>query len=189
MSIESITERIRNDAIAYSVEQKAEAEAVRQTTLDDANNKAKEIRAEYLAKAEEDAAKLLQRRASVADLEARKMQLAAKQEVINESFEKALEKIQNLNADERINFIKDQITPFADEAGQVMLSAADKTEIGERLAAELAGTKLTIAEEPADIRGGCILKRGDVYINASIEKLIEGVKAELTSEIAGILFK
>ena len=51
------------------------------------------------------------------------------------------------------------------------------------------GTALTLSDETVDIEGGCILRRGKISYNASLEKLLSNAREELTAEVAGILFK
>lgn len=188
MSIESITARIRNEAETYSEDQKAKAEEVKNAGLEDARREAKELKAAKKKNAEEDSKLLKARRESVADLEARKMQLSAKQELIEESFDEALNKLLSLSPDEYIKFVKDQLKEFEGEAGEVLLNSADKEKHGKALEKELKGTSLTLGDETANIKGGFILRRGNITFNASLEKLLENEKIEMTSEIAGMLF-
>ena len=84
MSIESITERIRKEAQAYSDDRRAEAEAVKAEALKTAQAEADRLIQRREAEAEKDAEVLISRRQSVADLDVRKMKLAAKQTVIDE---------------------------------------------------------------------------------------------------------
>jgi V/A-type H+-transporting ATPase subunit E len=189
MSIESITDRIRNEAKAYSDDQKAQAEAAKKEALDDARREADGIKEKLKKDAEHDAAVLKDRRKSVADLDARKMQLGAKQDVIAECYDKALDKLLTMEPDDYISFLKKQLAGFGDDEGEVILNAADKEKYGDRLAKELDGTSLSVSDDTADIKGGCILRRGSISYNASIEKLLDDVKAEMTSELAGVLFK
>jgi V/A-type H+/Na+-transporting ATPase subunit E len=189
MSIESITERILKEANAYSEDQRTQAEAVKKSVLDEAKQQADEVIAKYTAEAEKAAATLKERRNSVAALEARKMQLSAKQELIDECFQAAKDKLQNLDTAEYVQFIVDQIKDFKDKDGEILLNAADKERIGSALKSALAGTALKVSDETANIEGGCILKEGNISYNASLERLLDNAKTELTSEIAKELFK
>lgn len=189
MSIESITERITREAEAYGADQKARAEAAKQTTLDDARRKAEEIKANRKKDAEKDCQVLKDRRASVADLESRKMKLAAKQEVIEESFEKAVEKLQALDDKEYQKVVSGLLEEFRDGGGEILVNEKDRDRMASVLSGGFAGTGLVLADESADIKGGFILRRGNISYNASLEKLLDNVKAEATSEIAKLLFE
>ena len=187
MSIESITKRILGEAQAYADERIAEAKAQKDSILGDARIAADKIEADAKARSEEDSKLVVERRQSVAGLESRKMKLNAKQEVIKESFDAALEKMLSMSEDDYLAFIGKQLEAFGDEAGEVLLNAADKEKYGAKVSALLKGG-MKLGEETANIRGGFILKQGDIFINNSIEKLLADIKGELTSSIAAKLF-
>lgn len=126
MSLESITERIRQEAEAYGADQKARAEAAKQGTLEDARRKAEAIKAKRAAEAEKDSQVLRDRRASVADLESRKMKLAAKQEVIEASYSRAAEKLRELDDDKYQEFMTGLLEEFKAEGGEVLVNAEDR---------------------------------------------------------------
>ena len=189
MSIESITERILSETKSYSEAQRTQAEAVKASALDEAKQKADDVIAKRQAEAAKAAETLKERRASVAALEARKMQLSAKQELIDKCFQTAKDKIQNLETPQYVQFVVDQIEDFKDKDCEVLLNSKDKERIGSALQDALAGTGLKVSDETADIEGGCILKEGNISYNASLERLLDNAKTELTSEIAKELFK
>ncbi len=185
MSIESITTRIQDEAKAYADEIMKSARAQADGLLDEARSEANRIKEEFEAAAKKDSKLLIERRESVAGLEARKMQLGAKQEIIKESFDRAVEKILSMGEDEYFTFLTSQLAAFTE--GVILLGKDDLKKYGAKLAKEFAG-KLTVAEEPIGIKGGFLLKQGDISINASIEKLIEDQKEKLTGEVAKLLF-
>jgi len=188
MSIESITNRILKEARDYAASKKAEAEAVKKAAVDEASGKVEGILAAAGTRAENDAALLISRRESVADLDARKMQLAAKQEVIEDSFAKALDKLQNIDVKDYVSLIISQLGDYKNGTGEILLNKADLEKVGAALKKELKGTNLTVSDETADIKGGFILKQGNVSYNSSLEMLLEDKKAEMTAAIAAELF-
>jgi len=187
MSIESITNRIKDEASAYADKITGEAKAQAEELLSETRIEADKIKKEAQERAEKDSKTLIERRESVAGLEARKMKLDAKQEVIGESFSAALDKIKSLKDEDYLGFLTNQLKAFADEGGEIQLSADDIKKYGAKLGKEFAG-KLTVGKDPANIRGGFLLKQGDISINASIEKLVEDQKEKLTGEVAKLLF-
>ena len=54
--------------------------------------------------------------------------------------------------------------------------------------AELTESPMVVAEDTANIKGGFILRQGCLSINASVEKLLEQVKKDITVQIAETLF-
>ena len=188
MSIESITKRISDEAQAFADVVLNDAESKKKDILGDARESADKVLADAKERAEKDSKILVERRESVAGLESRKMQLQAKQEVIAESFDAALEKLLGMNEEDYLGFITGQLKHFEGQSGDVMLNTADKDKYGAKLAKLVEKTGLKVAEEAAKIKGGFILKQGDITINCSIEKLLEDKKEELMSSIAQKLF-
>ena len=84
-----------------------------------------------------------------------------------------------------LDFLAEQLAGY--ERGEVILSAKDQAAIGEKLAARLP-KGITLSKETADIAGGFILKDGLVSVNGSLESLLDGVKKDITAQIAGVLF-
>ena len=186
MSIEKITGRImqeaKDEAAALTNAAREEAEA----RLAEAKAQAEAIQKDLAAKAAQDAATLKERKNSVAELEARKLILGAKQEMIEKSFEEAAKQLADMPADKYLNFILGQLKGCTE--GEVVLSKKDLGRIGEALGAKLAGTGLKVSRETADIAGGFIMKKGDVTVNGSLESSLDAVRKQITAQIAGVLF-
>ena len=132
--IENITERILEDA-------RAEAK----TILDEANAKAAEIAAEAAAnaqaqaqaicrKGQEEAEQRRQRLGSVAQLEARKMLLDAKQQMLGRAFSQALEQLCGLSDEKAVELLS-RLAVAASATGkeQVILSEKDRERIGSQV--------------------------------------------------------
>lgn len=186
MSIEKITARILQEAQAEADALKKQAEEEAASVLAAAQAEADKITADAVAKAEKDATVLVERRKSVAELEARKMRLAAKQEMIDKSFDDSMKALRETPEDEYLAFLMEKLQDF--NKGEILLGAADKARLGDKLQAKLAGTELTVSDETADIIGGFLLKNGNVFANCSIESLMHGEKTHIIGELAQILF-
>ena len=187
MSIETITKRILDEANAYAESCKNEAKAQNESLLSETRNEAGKILDDAKARAEKDCKLLVERRESVADLEARKMQLQAKQELIQESFEQALNKMQSLSDEDYCRFLARQLSAYEKQGGEIQLNEKDLKKFGPTLSEFFKG-KFTVSNEPIKINGGFLLKQDSVFINASIEKLVADQKDKMTSEIAKVLF-
>ena len=48
--------------------------------------------------------------------------------------------------------------------------------------------KFTLSEETRNLRGGYMLQNGQVYINNSVEAMVQDKRRELTAGVAEILF-
>lgn len=188
MSIENITARILQEAKSEADAMLQKAEQEKAVLLEQAGQEAHTADEEMNAKARRDAEVLLERRASVAELEARKMRLAAKQEMIEESFEQALTHLANLPEQEYKAFLLRQLAPYRNQPGEIILNERDQAALGRELMRELTDSPLVVSEETVQIRGGFILQQGCVSLNASIEKILENEKKQLTAKIAETLF-
>jgi len=190
--IEKIIDRISGDAQAEidAVLNQAKAEAAEITARYEAQAKAEAE--EILARGKRAAAEREERLVSVAQLECRKAQLAAKQEVIDASFKLALEKLLALPQDEYVSLLAKLAVQAAPSGqGKLIFSQTDRARVGKAVvlaANEKLNGSLTLAEETRPMNGGFILSDGRVEVNCSFETLVRLQKAELTGKVTGVLF-
>ena len=190
--IDTILRRLDTDA-------KAEADAV----LKKARQEAADITARYQAQAAQEAARLAarnekaaeereERLVSAAQMEGRKTILAAKQTVMEQVYDKALEKLLSLPRTQYIEVLAALLLQAAPHGvGEVLFSAQDRETVG-RAAVDAAngksGGKLTLSGETAPIQGGFILKDGNVEVNCAFDTLVRLQKAETAGQVAQRLF-
>ncbi len=134
---------------------------------------------------------------STAQMEAKKLILAAKQEVLDEVFEKALAALTGMPADKKTDLLAG-LACSASVSGteEVILNAADRAAVGEaavkaanaKLASAGKKAALTLSDKTAEIEGGLILKDNNVEVNSAFDTLIRLNKKELSGEVAKILF-
>ena len=192
MSIEKITSKIIGDA-----------EEKKKAVLAEANEKAEKILA--AAQAEADAylaaeaergetakATLISRHKSVADIDCRKLILAKKQEVLESCFAEAVTALGQLPEAEYMDFLVNLGKATGEKSGVLIFNEKDKAAVGEKVCAELSKAvdgQFTLAEETRAIAGGFILQSGKVYINNSVEALVDEHKAAMTAEAHKVLFE
>lgn len=191
--IEKIIDRISGDA-------QAEIDAV----LAQARDEAAEITAKYEAQARAEADEILkrgaaaaaereERLASMAQMEGRKAELAAKQEVIEEAFALALSKLQALPEDKYVELLAG-LAAKASATGKekLIFSAKDRDTVGKKVvdaaSALVAGGAFVLSDETRAINGGFVLSDGAVEVNCSFETLVRLQKAEITGEVSRVLF-
>ena len=192
--IEKITGRINED-----VQREMDAMTA------DARREAGEIAARYREQADRESAEIVERGrraaaereerlASVAQLEARKLELAAKQEMLQKAFDKALERLLTLPEEQYIVLLSELAVKAARTGReQVILSQKDRTRYGKQAvtaANEKLGDKghLTLSQESRPIKGGLILSDGDVEVNGTFETLVRLQRGALDREVAKVLF-
>ena len=191
--IEKITARIETDS-------KAEVEAI----LREAEAKAAGVRAEYQAKAEaeakaaaaagqEAAQRHAERLESAAAMEAKQLQLGAKQACLDEAFAKAKKKILSLPDAEYAELLA-KMAVRASKSGkeEILLSPKDHRRVGEKVLAKAnelrKNGKMTLSGETREMAGGLILRDGSVEVNCAFETELRFLRENMAAEIAAILF-
>ena len=190
--IEKITQRIASDA-------QAEVDRI----LGDARDEAGRIAANYRAQADAEAAELAaknekaaaereERLVSAAQMEARKVQLAAKQEMLEKAYIQALDKLCALPEEQYVAILADLLVKASSNGQEeAVFSPEDRERVGEAAVAkanELSGKQLRLSEETQPIRGGFILKDKNVEVNCTFETLVRLQKAETAGAVAQKLF-
>lgn len=195
---EKIIAHIENDA-------KAQAQAI----IDEANKKADEVRSAGEKAAQEAYDKLIRegkaeceamlgRKIRMAEMEAKKSVLGAKQERVVETFAKSVSIICEMPRDKYVSL-------FAEMAAKVSVSGTekiyfnkkDKEECAQRiadranelLAARGKSGKLTVADEAVNICGGFVLIENGIELNCSAEMLVDRCHKTMVAEVANALFE
>lgn len=127
----------------------------------------------------------------ISRMEARKSVLSVKQEMVERSFDLAVQQIVALPDEKYTAFLANLVKkagPAGDE--EIILNAADRARVGEALikAVNADGAKMKLSEETRDIKGGLILRRGSIETNCSVELLVELCRGELSAKLADVLF-
>lgn len=193
MSIEKITSKIISDAEGAAGVTLDAAKAQCDGILAEAEKKAAALceDAERRGLLEKD--KLVARKKAVADIDGRKLVLEAKQQLINQCLSEALDRVASMEKDRYISFLAGLVARTGETEGQLILNEKDRTAVGEDLIAYLAEhlpeSKITLAEETRNIRGGFLLKKGSVYMNGTIESLLDEAKEDLIGQVAAELFQ
>ena len=190
---EKIIAHIKADADAQVNAILAQAEQQCAGIRGDFDKQAAALYAERLRAGVKDAQDKLDGAERITRMEGRKSMLAAKQELVGESFRRALERIVNLPQDKYVAFLAKlaaQASVSGDE--EILLNERDRKAVGEKLVkaanALLPQGKLKLSDETRDIAGGLILRRGSVEANCSAELLVELSQSELAAQVAQILF-
>ena len=183
MSIEKITSKILG-----------EASEDREIVLAEAKEKADAIIAKAKAEAESYVAKekTISRRKSVADIDARKMVLQKKQELLDACFEKAVAALASLDEEEYVQFMVALGKATGEKSGQLIFNPKDRETVGQKVCDKLAEAikdgKFVLADETRNIKGGFVMQVGKVYINNTVEALVAEHKDEMNSVVAEMLF-
>lgn len=208
------------DKICDKILSDAQAECT--VLIDRANAQAQEITQSYAQIAQTQAEQILsrgmknaderkERLAGVAQLEARKLHLQTKQQMISSAFDAALKELCSMEQEE---YIRVMAALAADAAvsgkEEVIMSSRDRESIGKQVVSEanklikarseaadanavkklisMLSGGLTLSDETRDICGGLILREGNMEINATFETLIRLAEYDISGQVAEILF-
>lgn len=195
MALDDIIKKIETDSQQKIDKLKAGAETEASQIIERAKKEAEDKRHSILRKGEEEAERNRKRILQIADLEARKIILSAKRDVISDTFEQARQKLDGM---ENYSDLIQKMLLAGVETGEeeVVVSADDKKKIGSKLIASVNSElkiqgkkgKLSLAKDDAPITGGFILRRGKVEMDSSFTSLIKSQKDELEIKVAEILF-
>ncbi|NLL06658.1 MAG: hypothetical protein GX270_12925 [Clostridiaceae bacterium] len=194
---ENIQAKILEEArlLAEANIKRAEEEAA--SIIRAASKEAEAKKKQIIEKAELEAVEIKKRIIAVAELEARKQKLMAKQEVVDEAFELALKKLNNLPDVEYQSILVEMITNSIETGKEeILLSLKDKQrissgfidELNKKLLQKGISAKMKISEETRNISGGFILKSGDIEVNNSFESIIRMYRDDIEPEVIKCLF-
>ncbi|HHW49562.1 MAG TPA: hypothetical protein GXX14_13250 [Clostridiaceae bacterium] len=192
--IERILDEARRQAQANVEKAEKEAEAI----LRAAKEKAEEKERIALEKARINADEKKRRMIASAELDAKKERLKAKQEIIESAFNMAIEKLNSLPEDQYFDILADMMAGIVKgESCEIILSGRDKerlnaaylNNIRNRLKEKGYAGNVDVSSETRDIKGGFILKMGDIEINNSFDAILRMKRDELEPEVVKILFQ
>ena len=198
------------DKIVSSIMSEAQEKA--DVIIQDANAEASAITAKAEKTAEAEKLKILengkkqsdmryQQIISEAKMNARRAELGAKEEVIEEAFTKATDELKSIassGSGEYDDSLSKMIKEAVDELGSndliLQLNEADtnkfKSQLDSSSTFQIDDITFELGE-PIDTIGGAIVKTksGDIEVNNTIESRLERFKSVLRSEVANVLFK
>lgn len=190
---EKIIAHIRADAEAQTAAILAQAEQRCAEIRGVYEQKAKDAYAEKIragVKANQDRLESMDR---LTKMEGRKAILALKQDMVSESFDRAVEQLVNLPEEQYVALLARlaaQASATGDE--EIVLNARDRAAVGEKVVAaanaKLGDGKLTLADETGSFKGGLILHRGNIEANCTAELLVELCRGDMAAELAQVLF-
>lgn len=203
--IEKITARIIAEAKAEYDAAVSLAEQEAASVLTAAKMQAEQILADAAAKGQREKEKTIQYRKSLADIDAGKIILARKQEILSECFQKAEEAIICMEEEAYIELLVSLGSAADMYGGKLLFNAEEKARVGQRvcdglnaaiaaLRREKYGDELqyaerfTLEESVGTMRGGYIVTYRSTFADCTIESLVKEQRMELAAEAAKLLF-
>lgn len=182
---------------------KSEAAAKSEAVLRDARLKAAELVRAAKDKAKEDLANaktaalknkadIAARRATVAQMDGRKLISAVKAEILDEAFRSAKKSLLNLPDAEYKKLVKAMIVACAEDGEEAVLSKADKKRLSASFIESIAketGIKITVSKETGDFDGGIILRGKNADKNMTFDVELQEFREQNEAEIGRRLFE
>jgi V/A-type H+-transporting ATPase subunit E len=202
MGLEELKHQIISEANKRAEEIKGIAELKANEIIKEAEERARKFREESLRKAEEEFKAIKARTVGEANLEARNLVLAAKQELIASVIKKALIEISAMSDREYLEFLERQLLALTSEEfkGKYTIEFSEKDRkrvtknwlenIEKKLITKNPALKLELNENfRSDLTSGFIVKTSEVEINNSLEAIVKFKIDSIEQEVAKILFK
>ncbi len=190
-ALENITERIKKDAKKKATETinqaKSDANDILLSARKTLDREKKNVEMET-----EKTIKIQRNRAiSEGKLEARKMMLNAKEEVISRAFELTTDKLRNLDTSQKEQYLGAAMRGAVKELGGdvfALCNARDQATVSK--IASVVDSRIKVSSEGVDYLGGVVIKAkdGSAQINATFEGVLERKRNDLRKEVAEILF-
>lgn len=150
-----------------------------------------------LAQGKKDAAERVERLGSVSQLEARKLQLTAKQEMLDKAFDLALRKLLSMPEEQYVSLLASLAVKGSDTGTESLIfSHTDRNRIGkkvvllanETLSAQGRTGALKLSEESRPFQGGLYIQNGNVETNCTFAALVRLQRQTAAKEAADMLF-
>ena len=190
--MEKITARMKEDAARSRSERNAQTEPELRRIREESAARAEKERETAGGHAHLAAQERYERLCSAAEMETRKLTLSAKQEVLAETYDRALEILCSMPREEYLSLLVHLLKAAGGKGDEkIALSAKDRDEMGETLV-ERANKELnahyTLAGEAADIRAGLVLISEECDVNCSFETLLALSREKTERGAAKLLF-
>ena len=193
--LDKITARILEESAAKAKEITDEARQKAEAITADGQRRTAEECERINKKAEAVVLNTQDKGKTSAQLRHKQVLLAGRQELIHEVIDTARQELSSLNDAEYKEFIIGLFNRhLPGQAAELKLNAIDKARLGTdtlealKAAAGANGAKLTVSDEPADIKNGFVLSYGGVEENCTIDALFDQSMDDMQDKVKDILF-
>lgn len=195
MNADQVIEKILSEAQAQADVITSEAKAKAADAQSELEKKLANYRQETAQLAETAGKEHKEQMLASARMRLQKENLAAKCDLLNEAFAKAVDHVKNLSDNEYLGLIEDLMVKAVETGNEEVIIGKNETRITDTFIKQVnrkLGTgfkgNLLLAKERANISGGFILRRDKVQVNVSTEVLVNQARESLEMELAEELF-
>lgn len=195
MKADAITAKILEDARIQAAEMVKEAGDKAQAIRDKSLALMEEKRQESEKQADLQAAQLRDRMLRMAELDQKKALLAVKRQVIDQAFEDALKRMQQMTPDKKQEYMLGLLMESAQGGEQLIPCREDKAlfddafmnKINQSLK-EAGRAPVVLSQEARQLGGGFVLKQGGLEVNCAFKAVLQQARTALEAQVAGVLF-
>lgn len=196
-NVNNLISKILEEAKIKEKEILANAQEEKNKIVDKRISEAKILEKEIIEKAKIEATTKKERIISSSQLKVRNDKLEAKQQIIQKTFDEAVESLANLSKEQFMQYVENKILSldiYGDESlilnakGKEMITSEFINDLNKKLTFKGKKGNITVKNETGDFKGGFILEKDGIEINNTFEALVNSIKEELEYEVAKVLF-
>ena len=191
--IDSIIDRILRDARESADARVARAEQDAEKLIAKKKDQAKEEEAKMLADAQKVIDAQAKQNQATQNTKSQRRLLAERVALIDEIVEEAKKRIKSLPSEDRLSMIRDFVIGSSEgDDGVLIVSEKDKPGITDAFLAEISSktnSKITLSDKSGDFDAGCILICGDCEYNGTLEARSDDLESDIRDAVNQVLFK
>ncbi|MBQ4469449.1 MAG: V-type ATP synthase subunit E [Synergistaceae bacterium] len=191
MALADIKAKIKADSQAQIKALETENDAKVLEISRKVNAEIKAVQDSYAARLAKEEPEVLRRREIVAELDAKRIDLGVRQQLVGEAFEASLKQMVEMAPDKYVKFADRLMNEAVKTGHEVVFVGQKEKHLDQRW---LDGynashnTSLTLSPEKLPIRGGFVLRDDKIDTNCSWEMLIADARADIETEVVKRLF-
>ena len=187
MALQDIIKTILGEAEKEADKVRKEGEVKVKGIEEEGRKKVEEADREINNNISKEAQKIIDRVKFESNIEERNRVVSIKQQIVDEVFSKAQDRIKDINDEEYVLLLKKLINNLPEvEAGEIV-SITGKEELTKKALQE-SGKNYSISNDSIEGVGGFLFKSDDIEVNNRFEELLSGLKDSLEIEISNKLF-
>lgn len=191
MSLTDIKAKIEGDARVEAEEIISRFREQADEILESARVETEKLKKNFEEKIKTEETEILRRRKIVAHLDAGKLELGARRDLIKRSFFEALSILSRTPRERYVSFMTDLLERSVSSGDETIFVGKEEAALDENWIKSFNDSKnasLKLSAERVQTTGGFIARRGDIYINCTWEVLLQRVRDDLETEVVRRLF-
>lgn len=185
-NVDNLITKIMSDSREKAAQITEEAQKEAERIISEAVEEGEKEKNAILVAAREEAQRNKELAITKKNIEMRDQKLAAKQQIINEVFQNASEKLHNLSSDQYVGFLESYLHAIGITGGEEVIVPEKYGSVAQKINGNLKG-KLTMRTS-GEIDGGFILIKSGMENKNTIEALFDYYRDEIEKIVSDNLF-